>query len=67
MKRLLIFFIVLLFMGGPKVFSNDSVAIKDSLLKVLDTLPADSSRLKVLYSLARLEPMSIAGGSCQAE
>lgn len=58
MKRLLIFFIVLLFMGGPKVFSNDSVAIKDSLLKVLDTLPADSSRLKVLYSLARLEPMS---------
>lgn len=58
MKRLLIFFIVLLFMGGPKVFSNDSAAIKDSLLKVLDTLPADSSRLKVLYSLARLEPMS---------
>ena len=33
-------------------------AAKDSLLQILNTLPADSSRLEMLYSLAYLDPMS---------
>lgn len=58
MKRLLILFVIVVFTGGAKIFSNNSEIVKDSLLNVLATLPADSSRLEMLYDLAGLEPMS---------
>ena len=58
MKRLLAIFIILIFTGGTRLFSDATTAIKDSLLKRLDTLPADSTRLNTLFSLAALEPMS---------
>lgn len=58
MKRLLMIITILICMGGIKLFSNTTTAIKDSLLKKLDTLPADSTRLNTLFELAALEPMS---------
>lgn len=44
--------------GGIKLFSDTTSAVKDSLLKELETLPADSTRLNTLFELAALEPMS---------
>lgn len=58
MKRLIILYIALAFTGVVKIYSNEFTFSKDSLLNLLNTLPQDSSRLKVLYSLAYLEPMS---------
>lgn len=59
MKRLLIFFIIAALAGGTaKTFSNNTEAAKDSLLQILDTLPAGESRFATLYSLAYLDPMS---------
>ena len=59
MKRLWIFFILIVLAGGTgKALSSNNEAAKDSLLQILDTLPADSSRLEMLYSLAYLDPMS---------
>ncbi|WP_455586546.1 sensor histidine kinase [Bacteroides sp.] len=59
MKRLLILFTLFTYIaGGTYLFSNNNVTAKDSLLKILSTLPADTSRLNTLYSLAHLEPMS---------
>ena len=52
MKRLWIFFILIVLAGGTgKALSSNNEAAKDSLLQILDTLPADSSRLEMLYSL----------------
>ena len=59
MKRLWIFFVLIVLAGGTgKALSSNNEAAKDSLLQILDTLPADSSRLEMLYSLAYLDPMS---------
>ena len=59
MKRLWIFFILIVLAGGTgKALSSNNEAAKDSLLQILNTLPADSSRLEMLYSLAYLDPMS---------
>jgi len=44
--------------GTGKALSSNNEAAKDSLLQILDTLPADSSRLEMLYSLAYLDLMS---------
>ena len=50
MKRLWIFFILIVLAGGTgKALSSNNEAAKDSLLQILDTLPADSSRLEMLY------------------
>ena len=47
MKRLWIFFILIVLAGGTgKALSSNNEAAKDSLLQILDTLPADSSRLE---------------------
>lgn len=58
MKRLFLLFILFMFIGQTKLLSHDSVMIKDSLLKIVEALPADSSRLNMLYSLAYQDPMS---------
>lgn len=61
MKRLITFLIIMILIGGRKTFSDTTtvVTIKDSLLKVLDTAPADSTRLIALTSLIYLaDPMS---------
>lgn len=49
---------ILICTGGIKLFSDTTTAIKDSLLKKLETLPADSTRLNTLFELTALEPMS---------
>lgn len=58
MKRFIIFLIILTGFGETKLFSSDPSTVKDSLLKVLETLPADTSRLEGLLSLYSLDPMS---------
>lgn len=59
MKRIIILLIILIFAGETKVFSETTtVSVKDSLLKILDSSPADSTRLKVLCSLIYMDPMS---------
>lgn len=58
MKRLLMIIAILICTGESKLFSDTTTAIKDSLLKELDTLPADSTRLNTLFELVTLEPMS---------
>lgn len=58
MKRFIIFLIILTGIGGTKLFSSNPTTVKDSLLKVLDTLPANTSRLESLLSLYSLDPMS---------
>lgn len=58
MKQLLIFIITLILTGSTKAFSETTESIRDSLQKALETSPADSSRLEIIYSLIRLEPMS---------
>lgn len=58
MKRSVIFLMILIFTGATKVFCENTTLIKDSLLKVLETLPADTTRLETLFLLSRLEPMA---------
>lgn len=58
MKRFIIFLIILTGIGGTKLFSSNLTTVKDSLLKVVETLPADTSRLEGLLSLYSLDPMS---------
>lgn len=63
MKRLIAFLVIMILIGGRKTFSDTTtvVTMKDSLLKVLDTAPADTTRLIALTSLIYLEdPMSSA-------
>lgn len=42
-------------------FATETNAVKDSLLRILDTRPANESHLDALYSLALLDPMSPSG------
>lgn len=57
MKRL--FILIILLAGTIKISSANTVSIADSLQEVLKTLPVgNSSRLHVLYTLARQDPMS---------
>ena len=56
MKRISIFCIILL--GLIKIQSAQAMTVKDSLIHVLDTIPANEARLDVLYLLAYQEPMS---------
>ena len=58
MKRILILLIILIYSGGAKLLSNSSTSAKDSLLKVLETLPADTTRLDMFITLVHLDPMS---------
>ena len=58
MKRILILLIILIYSGGAKLLSNSSTSAKDSLLKVLETLPADTTRLEMFITLVHLDPMS---------
>lgn len=58
MKRLLTLFILAILAGAPQAFCNQTETEKDSLLQILDTLPANASRLETLYELAYLDPMS---------
>lgn len=56
MKRISIFCIILL--GLIKIQSAQAMTVKDSLIHVLDTIPANEARLDVLYLLAYQDPMS---------
>lgn len=58
MKRVIILIMAFVFLGVAKGFPIPPVSIQDSLLQVLDSQPADSSRLNTLYSLVYLDLMS---------
>lgn len=57
MKRIWILLIILIGTTA-RALPNSSEAVKDSLLKVLNTLPANTERLELLYTLACQEPTS---------
>ena len=57
MKRLFILIIILIEVA-VKAFPSDSDAVKDSLVQLLNTLPANTERLELLYTLAGQEPTS---------
>ena len=50
MKRIGIFCIILL--GLITIQTAQAMTVKDSLVQVLDTIPANKTRLNVLYLLA---------------
>ena len=56
MKRIGIFCIILL--GLITIQTAQAMTVKDSLIHVLDTIPANEARLDVLYLLAYQDPMS---------
>ena len=56
MKRIDIFCIILL--GLITIQTAQAMTVKDSLVQVLDTIPANKTRLNVLYLLAYQDPMS---------
>ena len=56
MKRISMFCIFLLAL--THVYPAQSATMKDSLLQVLNTVPANKSRLEVLYALTYQDPMS---------
>lgn len=56
MKRIGIFCIILL--GLITIQTYQAMTVKDSLVQVLDTIPANKTRLNVLYLLAYQDPMS---------
>lgn len=56
MKRIGIFCIILL--GLITIQTDQAMTVKDSLVQVLDTIPANKTRLNVLYLLAYQDPMS---------
>ena len=56
MKRIGIFCIILL--GLITIQNAQAMTVKDSLVQVLDTIPANKTRLNVLYLLAYQDPMS---------
>ena len=56
MKRIGIFCIILL--GLITIQTAQAMTVKDSLVQVLDTIPANKTRLNVLYLLAYQDPMS---------
>ena len=58
MKRILILLMILI---GTAAQARPNGTEKDSLLRILDTIPAGTDRLDLLYSLAALDPM---GSSC---
>ena len=59
MKRLFSLFVLLILLAGfVKVSADNTIALKDSLLKVLNHQSKGKSRLNTLYSLARLDLMS---------
>lgn len=60
MKRIITLLIILTLIGKNFCFSDTmtTISVKDSLLKVLDTSPSDSTRLTVLRSLIYMDPMS---------
>lgn len=57
MKQLFIF-LLLIVTGSAGSKADELPPLQDSLLKVVNALPADSSRLEMLYSLACQEPTS---------
>lgn len=59
MIRLLSWFVLFILVGFVKVSADDTIALKDSLLKVLNSQPKGKSRLNTLYSLARFDQMSL--------
>lgn len=56
MKRIGIFCIILL--GLIKIQPAQAMTVKDSLVHVLDTIPANEARLDILYLLAYQDPIS---------
>lgn len=59
MKRLLVLFAMFLLLGGETgSFADSSSSVRDSLLKVLESQPADVSRLKTLYALSCIDVMA---------
>lgn len=58
MKRCLIFILLLTGITNLKVFADNRTTAEDSLLKVVQALPADSSRLEKLYLLACQDQVS---------
>lgn len=56
MKR--IYIVCMILMAAIHIYPARPATVKDSLLHVLDTIPANKSRLDVLYSLAYQDPMS---------
>ncbi len=58
MKRFFILFLLMMTTASASVYCRNTANVEDSLLQVLNTLPADSSRLPVLYSLAYQDPMA---------
>lgn len=57
MKRILTLFIILISVA-VSALPNKTEDTKDSLLQILDTIPANKNRLEVIYLLATQEPMS---------
>lgn len=55
MKRILILWMILI---GATTQARPEGTEKDSLLQILDTIPANANRLELLYSLAVQDPMS---------
>lgn len=58
MKQAFIFFLMLTGFIFTKSFANTSTHTTDSLLKMVNELPADSSRLKMLYALICQDQLS---------
>lgn len=55
MKRILILLMILI---GATTQARPDGNVKDSLLRILDTIPANTDRLELLYTLAAQDPMS---------
>lgn len=55
MKRILILLMILI---GATTQARPDGNVKDSLIRILDTIPANTDRLELLYTLAAQDPMS---------
>lgn len=53
-----VIFLLLLFTATLRIYSENAVSFKDSLNNTLEAMPADSSRLNMLYDLVYQDPMS---------
>lgn len=59
MKRFFILFLFTMYMASLSLYARNTINVEDSLIQVLNnTLPTDSSRLHILYSLAYQNPMA---------
>lgn len=61
MKRFILLSLIAALILATHASAAETNAVKDSLLRILDTRPADESHLDALYSLVCLDPMSPSG------